>query len=365
MSRLEKVKKYRLSKSWWLILILIFLITTALLALIKKGNVPVRIELTVSNSSFILVDTQEKPLFSALPVKSARFVHFEKFIIPFSMAEIATKFDEDNLVPSGWKRVNAHDTLIILPNDSFSSVIFANVRLNELNLSQGTQVTLTAPSNQTIQVTAVGLMAGGKLDFGDTLALECQYCTIDSLADRSRNASQHLRIFTAKAHKIISFRSEKDRILISMNLQPEIKFSAEHTLVRKLSFIKSNSKFPYSSVVKPGKIVFEDLDNKEIRIEPHDFVEIDTSSVLRIAEMKFQNDGIELVVIGKVNELKTGSVRPLANRLYTLIVWLQYQQPLILWLGVVTAIIMFIAQVLLPILDFLRTAHKGKGKLTP
>ena len=344
-----------------LILIVLYLITAVILIpliFVEKSGILVQIELSVRSLSFHFLRGEGGPFFVSLPAKTIQFVHFEKFIIPFTKVEIASESDGNNII---WTEAGTDGTLTIIPNDKYSSIIFEDVVFNELDLQQGTRVELTAPedNDQIIKIVADKHPIEGRLLIKSTVVIECQYCELDGINDQSKPGVKYVRISnTTSLLSEISFRSDTNLLLVSIEFPEKMELSEKNIYVEDVSFTEERGGNAQTSVVKSGKIIFKDFRDKEIPIEGYEFVKIGKSENLQIARMIFQNEGIELVLVGRVDELKTGTKEELSSRLPSILEWIYNKQPFILYLNT----LVLICATIIAILQGLKIAPFDKSK---
>jgi len=331
--------KYRLKK-----LIMPYLIATIFLiplVFIDQCDVPIIIELTAHRVDFDFVrsgeseESEGRSFFSALPVDEARFVHFEKFLIPFAEAEIRSGLDKD-FKPLVLGKTDGERILTVTPAGAYASIIFEKIRLNELYLRKGARVKLAVPEGEqrTVLIDVKGSPTEGRINIPESLRIECQNCRFDGVDDQSENKLKYLRITSPRSPQGIDFKSNKSSLLISFELPKKIKLFEEDIYIEKVSFLEGRGNLK-TSLAKKGEIILKDL-NKKVEIRRDDFIKIDKSKNLRITRMAFQNDGIKLTLRGKVSELKTGpsnTKEALSSQLPSILEWIYNRQPLVLYLS--------------------------------
>ena len=189
--RLRKSKKLPWKYIIWLILFAIEVIVVGYLALKSTSNILVEIRLTVSDVSFDFLRKEGHPLFNDMWVKKARFVHFKKFVIPFTNAFSSLKgwgsqpleadqaFAEEKM-PPGWTPAGTNGELSVIPMDNFSSIIFNDILFSELNLVKNGAVRLSLVKNDAPEVNIFidNASTSGKIDIKKEQLIECQACRL-------------------------------------------------------------------------------------------------------------------------------------------------------------------------------------------
>jgi hypothetical protein len=331
----DGLRKYRL------LLIVPFVITAIVLiplALIQKSAL-VRIELVVECLSFDFLTSEGGPLFSSIYIKEAQLTHFDKISLPFARANITTGFDE-NASRSFENENNQSDgNLIVVPEDDYSSIFFDNIMLSELNIKKHAKVTLSFQEEEGggLKVVIDGDTTKGKIICGDSLYIECQHCEIVHLTEKIRNDLQKIYVYNQN-FQTIDFRSKDQLIIMSLQLDNLQNLDERNIYIENISFFKRYERHMQTGLLKPAKIIFKDLDKEEIIIESHEFIEITPSENLEILQMAVGQEGIELVISGKVNKLRTGTKDFMSSRLPSILEWIYLRRPLILYLNTVVLI---------------------------
>lgn len=309
------------------VLILVYLtlaIIAAFLAFNEIEYAPVEIELTVRSVSFDFLNNSAGPLFSLSPIQAVKLVHFDTLAIPLTKAQSA-------------KNTNVRDQLHVWPNSSFSGVTFKNVQLNKIAIRRETNVTLTAEQG-IIKIVAEGYTTEGNMNIRKNSSIECTNCSLVDFTKQNQNVTQPILFSNSRADEIVRFRSKDNYIIIGMEMLPEAKIFEKSIFIKNLSFITAYDQDALTSLTKSGRIILKSLNNKEIPIASYDFVEIGHTDSLEVTRMIIQNDAIELVIVGKVNALKTGTTGNYYSHLPSYLQWILHQQPLVLYLQTVLLI---------------------------
>jgi len=317
-------------------------------------NILVEARLTVSDVTFDFLRKEGHPLFNDMWVKKARFVHFKKFVIPFTNAFSSLKgwgsqppaqsFAEEK-IPSGWTPTGVNGELSIIPMDPYSAIIFNDILFNELNLAKNAVVKLSLVKNEFPEVNIIidKTSTGGKIDINTEQFIECQSCRLQGVQYRSAGGVSYLRLFNEEQKKI-DFLSSAKTLSLNLELKKDqgqrlVGLSEENIYIKNPSFVKQVGNDLMTSVVKPGKIILKSMADKEIPISTYDFVFIRHTGTLQVTRLEFQEEGIHLVLIGKINGLKIGTKEHLAHKLPSILEWLKHKHLLILYLNIVALLI--------------------------
>lgn len=327
----------------WLFLFFIVAIVVGALAFIRMPGILVEVRLTVSDVTFDFLRKEGNPLFNDMWVKKARFVHFKKFVIPYVKAEAAQTFVEEE-IPQGWTPIGTNGELTVIPMDYFSSIIFNDILFNELNLAKNAVVKLSLVKNEDLEVNIFidKTSTNGKIDIKEEQLLESQSCQFLGLQYPSAGGVSYLRLSNEEQKKIDFLSSDK-----SLHLNLELNknqghgevLAEENIYIKNPSFVKQVGNDLMTSVVKPGKIIFKSMADKEIPIEPYDFVLIRHTRAIQVTRLEFQKEGIHLVLIGKINDLKMGTKEHITSKLPSILEWLTHKHLLILYLNIVAILI--------------------------
>jgi len=342
----------------WLFIYIVIAIGIVPSFFIKSSNMLVKIQLTVSDVSFDFLRKEGHPLFNDILVKKARFVHFKKFIIPFDKLEETDSFCEENLNPTGFSDEISSREITVLPLDSFSSIIFDDIRFSELYLEKNARMTLSMIKNneKVANILIDRTSTSGRIDIRRKQCIECQYCQFSGIPHQLEKSVNYLRIFNEEQKKIDFLSSEKS-LHLTLELEKNQVLSEDYIYIKNPSFVKQVGQYQMTSIVKTGKIVLKDMADKEIPIEPHDFVTIEHTKALQVTRMEFQDDGIQLVFIGKVNGLKTGTKENLTNKLPAWVDVFRHKHLLLLYLYIVAIVF---PSAIISLLKLSKSANENK-----
>jgi hypothetical protein len=327
----------------WLFLFFILAIVVGALAFIRMPGILVEVRLTVSDVTFDFLRKEGNPLFNDMWVKKARFVHFKKFVIPYVKAEAAQTFVEEE-IPQGWTPIGTNGELTVIPMDYFSSIIFNDILFNELNLAKNAVVKLSLVKNEDLEVNIFidKTSTNGKIDIKEEQLLESQSCQFLGLQYPSAGGVSYLRLSNEEQKKIDFLSSDKSLHLnleLNKNQGHGEELAEENIYIKNPSFVKQVGNDLMTSVVKPGKIIFKSMADKEIPIEPYDFVLIRHIRAIQVTRLEFQKEGFHLVLIGKINDLKMGTKEHITSKLPSILEWLTHKHLLILYLNIVAILI--------------------------
>lgn len=354
----QRDRTRRQVRTFRLLLILPFAATAILLAplaILKKGS-EVEVSLKVSRVSFVIGELSTASLFNSVRTVSLSLLNFQKVELGPGVLEIATAIDPNTDAPSAWRGKGAKAETLIISRDDFASVTLEDVRLNQLDIKPGSVITLSSVENEpnSLKLHVDGADATGSIAVARTLLLSCNYCEASGLPVQYDFDSKLLRFTSSRKH-VITFSGRSEATTVALELPPGTKLVEQNFyLERDVNFTQLEGRSRTSTIIgEGGKITFEELKKKEVKVGVGDFVILDDLEDFFIKTLQIDN-GINITLHGRVGELATGPRGFVKNRLPSLLEWLYARE---MWALYLNALIL-ISTTALAILKRLRTVRE-------
>lgn len=340
-ARTERDQKRRKLRNVRLLLILPFGVTAILLAplaVLKKSS-EVEVNLKVSRLSFVIGEEGDG-LFTGLTTRSLSMVSFQKVDLAADVLEIAATVDSNSNDPRDWRPIGAQGETVITSRNHFSSVTFKDLTLNHLAIPPGSVTTLSWINGEPnfLKLRVDGREVAGGIAGGRTFLLSCNTCEVSGLPPRYDFDSKFLRFASQRGH-VVTFRGRSEGITVAFDLPPGMRLVEQNIPIESyVDFTELDGGRRTSTVIgEGGKIAFKELKNREVNISAGDFVILSDLKRFFVKSLHLEN-GINIVLHGRVGTLKTGPPGFIKDRLPSLLERLYDSQRWTLYLNAVVLI---------------------------
>ena len=345
-----------------LLLILPFAATAVLLAPlgILRKSAEVDITLKVSRVSFKMGE-QGSGLFRGLTTSALSLVSYQEVNLGLGILENATTIDPKSSTPSTWRQIGKRGETRIVSKDHFSSVTLQDVSINHLAIPPGSVATLSwlesEPNFLKLRVDGEG--TAGTIVAGRQLLLSCSACAASGVSSDGDFGSKFLRFATDRRH-VVSFRGRPEGITVAFELRPGMKLVEQNVSIDgDVDFTQLEGRHRVSTVISgEGKITFEELGSKEVKIAAGDFLVVKDVKDFFLKTLQVE-DGISIVLHGRAGRVHSGPPGFVKDRLPTILEFLYASETWAQWALYLNAVIL-IGTTSLAILKRLKILREGE-----
>ena len=189
--------------------------------------------------------------------------------------------------------------------------------------------------------------AAATIETADTVFIDCTNCRLDQETVQSSTQSLNLRV--QLLFREISITNDGDWLELNMELpDPKPEYApllSELVHIDSIRFTKFMGNREKSTIIKSGSIFFPELNNKEQAIKSGDFLRIDQLRDFVIRSIHTSNN-LEILLEGRVGQVKTGAAARLYSRLPTWLEWLFNNKSLAVIIGTLLPVFSFAMAIL-------------------